>query len=284
MIIGSGTPTSSNPLLCNSELGTFYLDKVNQRLYLRSMSSPNCLQTDWVDISFLISNNLLLKEFNDSLQGFFDKIPYNFEVSNSRLIVTSNDGTFNKNIDLPTLAILAESIPVNLGSNKFNITSGTLEEVVNQLISKIAEFVEAPTVTIQSSENSVIICHRKNLSSIKLEKNVWTDILDFDTLELDTTGKMVLDNTILIPKKGYYLIEGGTTFPTIAQNNAVGIALIVNDKEVDKVLYSTTGVDSQFVKIQCSLNLNKYDTVRMQVYSSLTTEVKKVELYAELKV
>lgn len=281
MIIGSGTPTPSNPLLCNSELGTFYLDKVNQRLYIRSMLSPNCLQTDWVDISFLISNQLLLKEFNESLQSFFDKIPYNFNTSSDKLTITSQDGSYSNVVTLPTATILVEQLPVTVTPNSFGITSGTIGDVINQTIAKLP----IPKVeNIQSLDTSKVICHRKNLSSVKVEKDVWTDILSFDTVEIDTTEKMVLDNIILIPKAGYYLIEGRAEFPNIAVNNTIGVALLVNDREVDQILHRTTGEGSQFVKTHYTMNLNKYDTVRMKIFSSLAIEVKKIEMYVELKV
>ena len=281
MIIGSGTPTPSNPLLCNSELGTFYLDKVNQRLYIRSMLSPNCLQTDWVDISFLISNQLLLKEFNDSLQSFFDKIPYNFNTSSNKLTITSQDGSYSNVVTLPTATILVEQLPVTVTPNSFGITSGTIGDVINQTIAKLpVQKVE----NVQSLDTSKVICHRKNLSSVKAEKGVWTDILSFDTVEIDTTEKMAFDNIILIPKAGYYLIEGRAEFPNIAVDNTIGVALLVNDREVDQILHRTTGEGSQFVKTHYTVNLNKYDTVRMKVFSSLAIEVKKTEMYAELKV
>ena len=281
MIIGSGTPTPSNPLLCNSELGTFYLDKVNQRLYIRSMLSPNCLQTDWVDISFLISNQLLLKEFNESLQSFFDKIPYNFNTSSDKLTITSQDGSYSNVVTLPTATILVEQLPVTVTPNSFGITSGTISDVINQTIAKLpVQKVE----NVQPLDTSKVICHRKNLSSVKVEKGVWTDILSFDTVEIDTTEKMALDNIILIPKAGYYLIEGRAEFPNIAVNNTIGVALLVNDREVDQMLHRTTGEGSQFVKTHYTMNLNKYDTVRVKVFSSLAIEVKKIEIYVELKV
>lgn len=281
MIIGSGTPTPSNPLLCNSELGTFYLDKVNQRLYIRSMLSPNCLQTDWVDISFLISNQLLLKEFNESLQSFFDKIPYNFNTSSDKLTITSQDGSYSNVVTLPTATMLVEQLPVTVTPNSFGITSGTISDVINQTIAKLpVQKVE----NVQPLDTSKVICHRKNLSSVKVEKGVWTDILSFDTVEIDTTEKMALDNIILIPKAGYYLIEGRAEFPNIAVNNTIGVALLVNDREVDQTLHRTTGEGSQFVKTHYTMNLNKYDTVRMKIFSSLAIEVKKIEMYVELKV
>ena len=281
MIIGSGTPTPSNPLLCNSELGTFYLDKVNQRLYIRSMLSPNCLQTDWVDISFLISNQLLLKEFNESLQSFFDKIPYNFDTSSDKLTITSQDGSYSNVVTLPTATMLVEQLPVTVTPNSFGITSGTISDVINQTIAKLpVQKVE----NVQPLDTSKVICHRKNLSSVKVEKGVWTDILSFDTVEIDTTEKMALDNIILIPKAGYYLIEGRAEFPNIAVNNTIGVALLVNDREVDQILHRTTGEGSQFVKTHYTMNLNKYDTVRVKVFSSLAIEVKKIEIYVELKV
>ncbi len=281
MIIGSGTPTPSNPLLCNSELGTFYLDKVNQRLYIRSMLSPNCLQTDWVDISFLISNQLLLKEFNESLQSFFDKIPYNFNTSSDKLTITSQDGSYSNVVTLPTATMLVEQLPVTVTPNSFGITSGTISNVINQTIAKLpVQKVE----NVQPLDTSKVICHRKNLSSVKVEKGVWTDILSFDTVEIDTTEKMALDNIILIPKAGYYLIEGRAEFPNIAVNNTIGVALLVNDREVDQMLHRTTGEGSQFVKTHYTMNLNKYDTVRVKVFSSLAIEVKKIEMYVELKV
>jgi len=281
MIIGSGTPTPSNPLLCNSELGTFYLDKVNQRLYIRSMLSPNCLQTDWVDISFLISNQLLLKEFNESLQSFFDKIPYNFNTSSDKLTITSQDGSYSNVVTLPTATMLVEQLPVTVTPNSFGITSGTISDVINQTIAKLpVQKVE----NVQPLDTSKVICHRKNLSSVKVEKGVWTDILSFDTVEIDTTEKMALDNIILIPKAGYYLIEGRAEFPNIAVNNTIGVALLVNDREVDQILHRTTGEGSQFVKTHYTMNLNKYDTVRMKIFSSLAIEVKKIEMYVELKV
>ncbi len=281
MIIGSGTPTPSNPLLCNSELGTFYLDKVNQRLYIRSMLSPNCLQTDWVDISVLISNHFLLKEFNESLQSFLDKIPYNFNTSSNKLTITSQDGSYSNVVTLPTATILVEQLPVTVTPNSFGITSGTIGDVINQTIAKLP----IPKVeNIQSLDTSKVICHRKNLSSVKVEKGVWTDILSFDTVEIDTTEKMALDNIILIPKAGYYLIEGRAEFPNIAVNNTIGVALLVNDREVDQMLHRTTGEGSQFVKTHYTMNLNKYDTVRVKVFSSLAIEVKKIEIYVELKV